>query len=294
MGVGEDFRALCANLAVPATTRSSISDRYELITHRLNLEFWNTDSRTAHSFYTGSYGRGTAVGSTSDVDMIFQLQYADYVRFNGYAGNGQSALLQAISAAIQKTYATTNIGADGQVVGVPFTDGITVEVLPAFVNKDGSYTFPDSNNGGSWKTTNPKPEIEAMTAMDTACNGNLKMLCRMGRAWKKKWDVPISGLLIDTLSYNYMRDSQYKDKSYVYYDFMSREFFDFLRTRDEKQSYWLSPGANQYVWNKGHFQYKATRCYNIAVDACSYQGDKYGWTARQRWREVYGTDYPDI
>jgi hypothetical protein len=51
--------------------------------------------------------------------------------------------------------------------------------------------------------------------------------------------VPISGLLIDTLSYYCMRDSQYKDKSLLYYDFINREFFDFLRTRDEKQTYYI-------------------------------------------------------
>jgi Second Messenger Oligonucleotide or Dinucleotide Synthetase domain len=292
MGVGEDFRTLCDNLAVPATVRTSISGRYGLITRRLNIEFWTTDSSTSHSFYTGSYGRGTAVGSISDVDMIFQLPYAVYTRCNAHEGNGKSALLQEIRRAIQKTYATTNVGADGQVVGVPFNDGITFEVLPGFVNDDGSYTFPDSNAGGSWKTTNPKPEIDEFAAMDNACNGNLKMLCRMARAWKITWDVPISGLLIDTLAYYFIRNSAYKEKSFVYYDWVSRDFFDFLRTRDEKQQYWLSPGANQYVWNRGLFQYKATRCHNISVAACSYQGDKYGWTARQKWREIYGTDFP--
>ncbi len=166
MGVGEDFRTLCANLAVSALTRSSISERYELITRRLNLEFWNTDSRTAHSFYTGSYGRGTAIGSVSDLDMIMQLPSDDYGRYNSHVGNGQSALLRDIRSAIQKTYPNTGIGADGQVVVVPFSDGITFEVVPAFLNRDGSFTFPDSNSGGSWRTTNPKPEIEEISTMD--------------------------------------------------------------------------------------------------------------------------------
>jgi hypothetical protein len=292
MGVGEDFKTLCENLAISAMTRSSISERYELITRRLNLEFWNTDSRTEHSFYTGSYGRGTAINSVSDLDMIMRLRYEDYVRYDAHTGNGQSALLQDVRNALQKTYPTTAVGADGQVVAVTFSDGITFEVVPGFLNKNDSYTFPDSNNGGSWKTTNPKPEIQEIANTDSLCNGNLKMLCRMGRAWKKTWDVPIGGLLIDTLAYYFLRDYTHKSKSYMYYDFMSRDFFDYLKTRDETQEYWLSPGANQYVWKRGYFQYKATRCYNIAVDACQYQGETYGWTARQKWREIYGTNYP--
>ena len=72
MGVGEDFGTFCSNLSV--TNRSSISDRYELITRRFNLEFWNLDSKLYHSIYTGSYGRNTATGATSDVDVIVWLQ----------------------------------------------------------------------------------------------------------------------------------------------------------------------------------------------------------------------------
>src|SRR5688500_114958 len=134
MGVAEDFQTLCSGLAVPSSVRSSISNRYELITRRLNLEYWSTDSRTAHSFYTGSYGRGTAVGSISDIDMLMRLPDAVYHRINGHHGSGQSALLQEVRRAIEKTYPTTGVGADGQVVIVPFDDGITFEVLPAFVN----------------------------------------------------------------------------------------------------------------------------------------------------------------
>lgn len=290
MGVGEDFKSFCNNLAV--TNRQSISDRYELITRRFNLEFWNTDSRTSHSIYAGSFGRNTATGKTSDVDMIFWLPVSYYNTYNAYSGNGQSALLQLVRNALRKTYPTTQTGADGQVVVVSFQDNITFEILPAFVNRDDSFTYPDSNGGGSWRTTNPRPEISEINKLDKECNGNLKNLCKMARAWKKKWDVPISGLLIDTLAYYFIRGYEYRDKSYLYYDFMSRDFFEYLRSQPTDKQYWLSPGANQYVWRKGAFEYKALRCKNIAVEACSYQSETYGWTARQKWREVYGTEFP--
>jgi hypothetical protein len=51
MGVGEDFRRLCENLAVPATVRTSISGRCGLITRRLNIEFWTTETDTPHSLW---------------------------------------------------------------------------------------------------------------------------------------------------------------------------------------------------------------------------------------------------
>jgi len=290
MSVSEDFSAFCASLSV--TNRSTIGDRYGLITRRLNLEFWGSDSKTLHSFYTGSYGRGTAIGGTSDVDMIMKLPYSTYEKYNKYLGNGQSALLQEVRASIRKTYSVTNIGADGQVVQVPFNDGVVFEVVPAFVNKDDSYTFPDSNSGGSWKTTNPKPEIAEIAAMDARCNGNLKWLCKMARACKRKWDVPIGGLLIDTLAYQFIRDWKYRDKSFTYYDWMSRNFFEFLAGQDSNKQYWLSPGAGQYVWRKGNFEYKATRCRNISLEAIEHAEDNRHYSSRKCWRQIYGTGFP--
>lgn len=227
--------------------------------------------------------------------MIFQLPYSEYEKYNNYQGNGQSALLQAVKQSIEKTYSTTSIRADGQVIVVPFTDNISFEVVPAFINKDDSYTFPNANNGGSWKVTNPKPEIQAIRDRNAACNGNLVALCRMARAWKRKWDVPIGGLLIDTLAYQFIDGWQYKDKSYLYYDYMCRDFFKWMSEQSAEQEYWKAPGSGQYVYGKGLFQYKAKRCYNISLEAIAHETatPKQEWSAKQKWRDIFGTDFPD-
>jgi len=39
--------------------------------------------------------------------MLFQLPYSVYEQYNRYAGNGQSALLQAVKTSIEKTYSKT-------------------------------------------------------------------------------------------------------------------------------------------------------------------------------------------
>ena len=172
MGIGEDFRIFCGKLTI--NNRDSIGTRYQLITRRLNLDFWDLDSKFSHSLYVGSYGRGTAIRGFSDLDMIFRLPYEYYEKYNNHRHNGQSAMLQDVKKSLQKTYPSTHIGGDGQVVVIRFIDGIAFEVVPAFINKDGSYTYPDSNSGGRWRITNPKTEIDAISTMDSDCNGNLK------------------------------------------------------------------------------------------------------------------------
>jgi hypothetical protein len=292
MGVADWFSSFCSNIQIKDSS-STISARYKLITQRLNTDFWDTTSDTAHSLYVGSYGRNTAINGLSDLDMLFQLPFATYTQYNNYVGNGQSALLQAVKSSIEKTYSKTSIKADGQVILVPFTDGITFEVVPAFLNIDDSYTFPDATGGGSWRTTNPRPEIEAIRSRNVDCNYNLVPLCRMMRSWKHDWTVPIGGLLVDTLAYQFIEQYEYRDKSYLYYDFICRDFFKWMSEQSEEQEYWKAPGSGQYVWGKGLFQYKAKRCYNLSMDAIAHASANQEWSAKQKWREIFGTAFPD-
>ncbi|MEK7719870.1 MAG: nucleotidyltransferase [Bacteroidota bacterium] len=289
MSVANWFDTFNQDLRMSKDTVDNISYRYKRITKQLNKDFYNSESDIYHSLYVGSYGRGTDI-VVSDIDIIFQLPYSEYVKYDAYTGNGQSSLLQAVKTSIEKTY-KSSMKADGQVIVISFTDGIVFELVPAFINNDDSYTFPDTNDGGSWKKTNPRPEIAEINSKNILWNKNLKRLCRMARAWKYKWDVPIGGLLIDTLAYNFMADCGYKDKSFLYYDFITRDFFKYLSEQKSEQSYWLSPGARQCVWRKGNFEYKAKQCYNLALEAIEKEKD-YPYTAKSKWREIYGTKFP--
>lgn len=293
MGLADWFHTFCDNIKV--RNGATISLRYRNITKRLNTDFWRTDSETSHSLQVGSYGRNTAIHGTSDVDMIFQLPWSFYEQYENYSGNGQSALLQAVRNSVKTTYPSTDVGADGQVILIPFNDGITFELVPGFLNTDDSYTYPDSNGGGIWKRTHPRPEIEAIRTRNSTCNYNLIPLCRMMRAWKKKRSVPIGGLLIDTLAYQFIINWGHRDKSYLYYDFMCREFFEFMADQSTDQEYWIAPGSGQRVYAGGQFQYKAKRCYNIALQAIEHETatPKREWSAKQTWREIFGTSFPD-
>jgi hypothetical protein len=293
MGLADWFCTFCGNIQVK--DGGTISTRYKAITRRLNTDFWATTSDTAHSLYVGSYGRNTAIEGFSDLDILFQLPNSAYERYDRYTGNGQSALLQAVKTSIENTYSTTSIRADGQVILVPFNDGVTFEVVPAFINKANSYTYPDANDGGRWRITDPRPEIDAIRTRNAACNNNLVPLCRMMRSWKRKWDVPIGGLLVDTLAYQFIETYVHRDKSYFYYDFMCRDCFQWMANQNAEQEYWKAPGSGQYVYGKGLFQYKAKRCYNIAVEAIAHEtaNPRQEWSAKQKWRDIFGTAFPD-
>lgn len=291
MSISNIFSDFCSNLKMSDTTISSIQSRYKQITKRINLDYRGSSSETSYSLYVGSYGRGTEI-HTSDIDIIVQLPYETYKKFNGYTSNGQSSLLQEVKGVLQKTYSTSFAKADGQVIGINFNDGINFEILPAFINTDESYKHPDSNSGGSWKKTDPKKEIEAMNSLNNLANKNLKRLCRMARAWKENCNVPMSGILIDTLAYKFITGWANKDKSFLYYDFMSRDFFEYLMNISDTTSYWLAPGSNRYVYKSGNFQSKAKKAYEKSLEAIEYDGKEMPYTMKKCWREIYGNKFP--
>lgn len=293
MGVAENFKAFRANYLIPADTVGSISRRYKRITKQLNKDFWNTESETAHSLYVGSYGRDTAANGVSDLDVAFTLPNSVYHKYDAYAVNGQSALLQEVRKSIERTYANSYVGGDGQVVALNFTDGIRFEILPVFVNNANSFTFADSNGGGSWKTCDPRAEMNAFSARNTAtANGNLKAVGRMARIWRDKHDVPMGGMLIDTLAFQFIADWQYRDKSYLYHDYLVRDFLLYLSNIDTSQQYWRAPGSGSFVWKKGNFQTKAKASYSVALSAIVHEAEQRPATARNKWREIFGTTYP--
>jgi hypothetical protein len=291
MGVGENFRAFRDQYVLPQTTMDSISARYKRITRQLNTDFWKTTSETAHSLYIGSYGRDTAAKGVSDVDIYFRLPNELYHQYTAHQGNGQSALLQAVRNSMQNTYPTTSLKGDGQVVIVGFTDSITFEVLPGFANSANSVNFPDSNGGGSWKVCDPQAEMTAFATRNLETKHNLKAICRMARIWKSQNGVPISGMLIDTLAYQFIDGWADKDKSYLYHDFLVRDFFYYLWQTDIDQEFWRAPGSGSSVYKSGSFRIKAKDAYEASVAAINHETAGEKWAACQDWQLIFGTTY---
>lgn len=289
MSISDKFSAFCSSLRMSYDTVSAVRSRYHSITKRLNKDFRDVDSEVLNSLYVGSYGRGTAI-HVSDIDMLYILPWKYYDQYDSYFGNGQSALLQAIKNSILKTYWNTEIGGDGQVVKVSFSDGVVFEVVPCFEYSDGSFCYPDTHNGGSWKITNPRPEIDNINTWNSITNKNLKRLCRMIRAWKDNCNVPMGGLLIDTFAYRFLKDWKYYDKSFLYYDWLTRDFFKYLSEQDDNQSYWAAEGSGQHIYPKGRFVAKAKNAYHNALKAIEYE-EKNEYIANCYWEDIYGSKF---
>lgn len=284
MSVADNFKSLLANLAV--TNDETISLRYGEITSALNQEFRDTDSRTANSLQVGSYGRWTAIEGISDLDMIYIVPAGLWDQYN--VAGGQSRLLTRTCAAIKARYPRTEVFVDSPVVRVLYKD-FHIEVQPVFEEADGSFTYPHTKGGGTWKITKPRLEIAAMKDFDLQKNRNLRRLCKMARAWKNKHGVAMGGLLIDTLAHNFLKQTDaYDDRSYGAYDVMGRDFFGYLKDQPD-QDHYGALGSGQRVAVKKKFQRKAGKAFDLCEAAIAAAGEVGEY---RKWRKVFGRAYP--
>jgi hypothetical protein len=283
MSIAEMFSDFLSNLAIQ--NGETISLRYGELTAALNKFFRDTESKTANSLQVGSFGRGTGINGISDLDMLYIMPKSAWA---AYQDGGQHKLLRHVRDAIRARYPRTKVRVDRLVVCVTYLD-FHVEVQPVFEQDDGSFKYPDTKKSGSWKITKPREEMEEISKLDTEKNKNLKRLCKMARAWRNKHGLEMGGLLIDTLVYNFLAGTrEYDTKSYLYFDWLSRDFFDFLGKLKD-QDYYAAPGSRQRVKVYRKFQAKARKAYQLCIDAIEAQDTK---EVNEKWRKIYGRVFP--
>lgn len=237
------------------------------------------------SLLVGSYGKRTAIAPPSDIDILFQLPGDQFTRYDSYVGNGQSQLLQDVKKVLQKTYPLTNIRADGLIVSVPFTT-YKVEVLPAFKLSDGSYWYPDTKNGGSWRPTNPKAEKKHISDSNKRSCSNTVRLIKMIKAWKHHCQVPISSLVIELRAINFLEGWEHYNKSSIYYDWMIRDFFTEL-LRHVNSSCQI-PGIDEKKLYGDQWKSKAETAAARSEKACDFEAVNDFMAATNEWKKIFG------
>lgn len=201
---------------------------------------------------------------------------------------GQSRLLTRTSDAIKLRYPKTDVFVDSPVVRALYKD-FHIEVQPVFEEADGSFTYPHTKAGGSWKTTKPTLEIAAMREFDAQKNNNMRRLCKMVRAWKNKHGVAMGGLLIDTLAHNFLKQTTvYDTLSYGNYDALMRDFFAYLKDELDKEFYGAL-GSGQRVNVKKKFQKRAKKAFDLCEAAIASAGQA---GEHKKWRKIVGRAFP--
>jgi len=133
----------------------------------------------------GSFSRGTAIRSSSDLDLLAVIRREDVTR-GGKVVSSQTVMLN-VRDGLKERFPSSDIGRDGQAVVVDFAQGReTVDVVPAYYQGPGLgnypvYRIPDGRGG--WMETSPELHNKFIADADKASGFKLKNVVRLMKAW---------------------------------------------------------------------------------------------------------------
>ena len=289
VAVRQRFRQFHENISLTLLQKVDGRKKLNGVLSCLNQYYYGHSSEEANGVLIGSWGKDLATRPPRDVDVYFELPPDVYYRFENRLGNRQSALLQEVRGVLLPTYSGTTIQADRHVVLVGF-GSYAVEVVPAFLLTDGCYWVCDTEGAGRYKVSNPRTEARYIDGVDRDCNGNLRPLIRMLKAWQSYCSVPIKSFHLELVAAEFFLQCPWRLYDYFWFDWITRDFFAYLCL---KASLSLAiPGLNEHIHLGNDWQSRALTAWSRASKACDFDKANLIDAAGEEWQKIFGTDLP--
>jgi len=284
MSIPDAFSRFCANLFV--MRRDAIDQRLDNLSRRLSRDYWSGRMEEQNCLVFGSFGRYTAIRETPFVDILvrYPAQSAeDFIRELPNAVKG-------IKEIAHSTFPDMKAGQSDIRLQASFSDRTQMNIFPAYLHEDGRFLFPHPDGGNKPLLSPMQLELNTFHELNRECNNNLALLCRMLRAWKLAQKLTIPGFVIDAMAYYFIGDWEHRDKSYMYFDFLCRDFFAYLNQNNATE--WQLPGSRQVITVEPVDKELLSHCHILALQAIEADRQGMARTARRHWGEIFGESFP--
>lgn len=275
----KNFKEFIDNIQLTEAQRADAKTKYEGVIDCLAHEFYDRDANSNDQFLFGSYKTKTNItpmDEMQDVDVVFKITSEIQKQYK----DNPEVLLQRCKKALQKKYSTTDkIRPWVNVILVKFAmNHHNVEVLPCLDQPNGLFLIPDSSNGGYWKEVDYRGQIDAFTDSNSKTDNLTRELDQMLKEWVRftnSLDYHSYNLLNDVISY--LQDVYPNGKGSIKYEEIVKGFFDYKKARTAESDSIYS-----------HLETAQKR----AVKAIQYEKEGKHVEASEKWRKVFGTQFP--
>lgn len=280
----KEFKKFCNDIRLTSNQSEDAKTKYKGVCKKLHKEYYESEYDGKTKLLFGSYKTKTNIRPLTDmqdVDVIFKIPQEAFDKFDEYESNGQSALLQEIKDILKETYSTTDkIRAWAKVVLVKMAEGThNVEVLPALEKDDGTFTIPNSENGGKWENFDPRKQVSEFQTSNDGTNGLTAELGRMMKSWVRNTST-MSYSSYELLSHtiNFLGTEFEEGAEYEDYHEVIKNFLDYVKLRCSDDD------------RKSHIQ----TAYNRTIKAIEYMEDDKPKEASEEWRKIFGYKFPRV
>ncbi|MCK4663582.1 MAG: nucleotidyltransferase [Bacteroidales bacterium] len=281
----KEFKTFCENIKLTQSQRDDAKTKFDGVCKKLHNHYYDSEYDGATKYLFGSYKTKTntrPLSDNQDVDVLFKISKETFDKFDEYESNGQSALLQEVKDILKEKYTTTDkISSWGKVVLIVFTEGNhNVEVLPGYEQEDGTFLIPNTEDGGSWETFDPRTQIDEFRTSNDKTDGLTAELCRMIKTWVKNTSSLKENYKSFKIVENVMAflESDFEEgESYEEYHNVVKNFLDYLNG---------ICGEN--------IENHVITAYNRTVKAIEYMDNDKPSEASDEWRKIFGSEFPKV
>lgn len=279
----EQFTVFAENIRLTIGQENDAKTKYTNLCKTLHKSYYNVEYDGKTKYLFGSYKTKTntrPLSDDQDVDVIFKIPEETYVRFKDYQGNGPSALLQEVKDILKQTYPNTDeIKAWEKIVLVKFANNRhNIEVVPAFELEDKTFIIPNSKNGGSWDSFDPREQINNFQSSNDITNKLAADLTRMMKTWVQNTSS------LNYQSYNLVNDTIAFLK--VYYN-EGTDYSDYHLVIKNWLQHQKNFGDNNL---ESHFKTALER----AEKAVSFIDEGKPKEASLEWIKIFGNEFPKV
>lgn len=276
------FYELLENITLTSAQREDAKTKYEGVIDCLAKHYFDREHNSNDMFLFGSYKTKTHIRpltENSDVDVLFRINQDIYDKYK----DTPSGLLQDMRSALKDTYTTTDkISAWGKVVLVKFANGHhNVEVLPALENEDGTFSIPNTCDGGYWETDfDPRKQVNDFQESNKSTNDLTRNLVKIVKRWVCNTDTLnyksylIVEDIVEFLSACYPNGKDDNTKL----DAIVSDFFTYIKNHKKSHHKDIS----------SHIETAQSR----AVKAVEYGNNGKYIEASEEWRKILGEQFP--
>ena len=206
----------------------------------------------------GSHGKGTAIRHGRVVDMLYTPSAGTRARIGG-----GRALMRELACALAEQFPGVDWADEGWISVTPGSP-FTVRLLPASPCRDGGYLIENRAKAsprdlGAWRYINPAAEAARLARADELSGNKATHLILMLKAWQRTHTLSIGSFALELLVTEFVSVWNYYRRSLLFYDWMMRDFFFWLRYQGERQL--AIPGTLHSLYLDSSWQAAAERAY---------------------------------
>ncbi|MDO8676355.1 MAG: nucleotidyltransferase [Candidatus Azambacteria bacterium] len=269
------FEKFYENIRLTKKQKEDAKTKYNGVCKKLHDHYYPETTYTGDTkLLIGSYGKHTNIRPPRDVDVLFIMPPEKFDQYNDNSSNAQSQLLQDIKNILSDKYTTSDrLKAWGKVVLIEFSDGHhNIELLPAWLQVDGKFLIPNTENGGHWDYWDSKAEIKKIQESNNNNNKKTIPLIRMIKKWSDNCTVKLKSYEIENGVLGFIN----LYNSFLAYSELVKQFLEYFHNITIDNSI------------KSHLKTALDR----TRKACEFEQEDNLYKAVAEWKKIFGDDFP--